>query len=1141
MQISKYTNKVLAIGLMFGISAFANITGKVVDQSSLGLSGVKVQLVGTNESVISDSHGLFSIAVADGSTPNVKVDKPESFFQNGNLQINVSGNYAINATLYSVLGFQIATQFEEASNQNHDIKLFDNLNINEGVYLLKLHIGNDIFVKKVRINQGQFEGSQSSGFTKITKTNLHSSTVSKSLDFSLIGYQTKNIVLTSDTQELGDVELIAVTSSSSQTSSSSSSTISAPVAQNLTITGTMAQGFSLVGNYTYFDAEGDLEVGTQFGWMRDEIPLAPFVKEYYVEPGDIGQDISFIVIPTTATGTLTEGIMYKKTLHAPIAASVFLSGTATKDSTLTGHYTYSDADGDLESNSTFQWYRGEDAISGANSLSYTVTALDSAKSIRFEVVPRTNTGINLQGLPGAASVIAEEGFARPEARNVTITGTPTQDSTLSIHYTYYDADGDPTSVPLFKWYRGTDLIAGATSSTYAIQYADSGKVISGEITPQSQSSVNSIGAPVKAASTTVTGFTPPEAQNTTIVGSPAQNGILTATYDYYDAEGDQADTTRFQWYRGGTLIADGTDSTYTITLADKGHTIRALVWVKAKTGINLGGDVATNAYTTTVTGFTPPQVQTLYILGAHTVGSTLSADFLFYDAEDDTEGTHSYQWVRDNNYILGDTLVDHIVTEEDLESNLAVFVTPRALTGDTLTGATVSTSINIKRYFTDPRDSKTYRAVTIDGTIWMAENLNYDAGTGSVCYQNNNGNCTTYGRLYDFTTANSSCPDGWSLPSDGHWEDLASSTDINGTGKDVDSWRDVGRQLKATSWAGGLDTYEFSALPGGSGWSNASFTGAGNEGYFWTSTVAPDIASTPAGYVRAMNSVYKPYLFSKTYQQVSNMSVRCIRTKASLSVYNYVEGGTSNVVGDNGSLAGDTVTVTVNDTSLTLGFEKWVVDFGSVQFVNNDSISDTVRVILSEYSRVRPQFIEDHFYDARDLVLYKKVQIGTQTWMAENLKYEPASGSSNPWGNAQTIGRHYTWEAAKTACPTDWHLPTDAEWETMATFIANETGLTGKSGTAWASLAPALRAVGEWGATSATDTHGFSARQSGGTTTATGVSFDATWATWWTSDGVNATTGYTRGMSTSNLFSGPATSNAGNNYKYSFAVRCIAD
>ena len=99
--------------------------------------------------------------------------------------------------------------------------------------------------------------------------------------------------------------------------------------------------------------------------------------------------------------------------------------------------------------------------------------------------------------------------------------------------------------------------------------------------------------------------------------------------------------------------------------------------------------------------------------------------------------------------------------------------------------------------------------------------------------------------------------------------------------------------------------------------------------------------------------------------------------------------------------------------------------------------------------------------------IYTTVKIGTQTWMAENLKttkYRNGDpiGTTNPatldisaeitpkyqWAyagnesNVSTYGRLYTWYAATDSrglCPIGWHLPTDSEWTTLTNYLGGES------------------------------------------------------------------------------------------------------
>jgi uncharacterized protein (TIGR02145 family) len=103
---------------------------------------------------------------------------------------------------------------------------------------------------------------------------------------------------------------------------------------------------------------------------------------------------------------------------------------------------------------------------------------------------------------------------------------------------------------------------------------------------------------------------------------------------------------------------------------------------------------------------------------------------------------------------------------------------------------------------------------------------------------------------------------------------------------------------------------------------------------------------------------------------------------------------------------------------------------------------------------------------------YPMITIGTQTWMAENLKTTKyrngdligtttpvtldISGESSPkyqWacngneGNVAIYGRLYTWYAvtdSRNVCPQGWHIPSDAEWTTLRTFLGGELVAGGK-------------------------------------------------------------------------------------------------
>lgn len=112
--------------------------------------------------------------------------------------------------------------------------------------------------------------------------------------------------------------------------------------------------------------------------------------------------------------------------------------------------------------------------------------------------------------------------------------------------------------------------------------------------------------------------------------------------------------------------------------------------------------------------------------------------------------------------------------------------------------------------------------------------------------------------------------------------------------------------------------------------------------------------------------------------------------------------------------------------------------------------------------------------------VYNTVAIGTQVWMAENLKTTkyndgtaiPNVADNTIWealttgaycdynntpANSTIYGRLYNWYAVdnnaatkvasnggKNVCPTSWHVPTDTEWTTLTTYLGGESVAGGK-------------------------------------------------------------------------------------------------
>jgi len=130
------------------------------------------------------------------------------------------------------------------------------------------------------------------------------------------------------------------------------------------------------------------------------------------------------------------------------------------------------------------------------------------------------------------------------------------------------------------------------------------------------------------------------------------------------------------------------------------------------------------------------------------------------------------------------------------------------------------------------------------------------------------------------------------------------------------------------------------------------------------------------------------------------------------------------------------------------------------------------RAAAERAERAVERAVEDEqitFTDKRDGKIYKKVKIGDQTWMAENLSH--GGIYVNDW-HQRKYGNVYVWPEAKKACPAGWHLPSDAEWTELENYVGSHAGEKLKSKTGWNSR----RIEGDG---NGTDEYGFSALPGG--------------------------------------------------------------
>jgi uncharacterized protein (TIGR02145 family) len=78
--------------------------------------------------------------------------------------------------------------------------------------------------------------------------------------------------------------------------------------------------------------------------------------------------------------------------------------------------------------------------------------------------------------------------------------------------------------------------------------------------------------------------------------------------------------------------------------------------------------------------------------------------------------------------------------------------------------------------------------------------------------------------------------------------------------------------------------------------------------------------------------------------------------------------------------------------------------------------------------------------DPRDDARYALVKLEGRRWTAENMRFETKDSYcyANDAKNCARYGRLYTWDAAMTACPPGWHVPSEEEWNDAVTAAGGD-------------------------------------------------------------------------------------------------------
>jgi uncharacterized protein (TIGR02145 family) len=154
------------------------------------------------------------------------------------------------------------------------------------------------------------------------------------------------------------------------------------------------------------------------------------------------------------------------------------------------------------------------------------------------------------------------------------------------------------------------------------------------------------------------------------------------------------------------------------------------------------------------------------------------------------------------------------------------------------------------------------------GKQWTTQNLSVQS-VPSYCYADLEHNCRQYGRLYTWESARRACHslgDGWRLPTDDEWRQLAKQY-----GGMHDDAPDGGKEAYQALLTGGRSGFD--ALLGGGRSQNGDYARQEGHGFYWTATESDSATARYYNFGHGTMSLYR----QTDGEKERAFSARCVR------------------------------------------------------------------------------------------------------------------------------------------------------------------------------------------------------------------------------------------------------------------------